>query len=193
MGVNLVTHKAPFCGADITMGEGEERVEAGPEHALPLSSYLSYLLYQTEQHRRAVAADLLAKHGLSFAKWVAMISLRRFGDLSMTRLAKLAATDRTTLTRSIDSLIADGLVAREASARDRRIVVIKLTDAGRVLLERIRGEIRPLNQEVCAQLTTEEQAAMTRYLQKMLGGLIVEPDWKHDVIAFSAPAPPETA
>ena len=34
---------------------------------------------------------------------------------------------------------------------------------------------------------------MTRYLQKMLGGLIVEPDWKQDVIAFSAPAPPETA
>ncbi|AAK23195.1 transcriptional regulator, MarR family [Caulobacter vibrioides CB15] len=163
------------------------------DHALPLSSYLSYLLYQTEQHRRAMAADLLAKHGLSFAKWVAMISLRRFGDLSMTRLAKLSATDRTTLTRSIDGLIADGLVAREASARDRRIVVIRLTDAGRTLLDRIRGEIRPLNQEVCAQLTTEEQATMTLYLQKMLGGLIVEPEWKQDVIAFSAPAPPETA
>lgn len=140
-----------------------------------------------------MAADLLAKHGLSFAKWVAMISLRRFGDLSMTRLAKLSATDRTTLTRSIDGLIADGLVAREASARDRRIVVIRLTDAGRTLLDRIRGEIRPLNQEVCAQLTTEEQATMTLYLQKMLGGLIVEPEWKQDVIAFSAPAPPETA
>lgn len=175
------------------MGEGEERANAGHDHALPLSSYLSYLLYQTEQHRRAVAADLLARHGLSFAKWVAMISLRRFGDLSMTRLAKLSATDRTTLTRSIDGLIADGLVAREASPSDRRIVVIRLTDAGRSLLERIRSEIRPLNQEVCAQLTTEEQATMTRYLQKMLGGLIVEPDWKQDVIAFSAPAPPETA
>jgi DNA-binding MarR family transcriptional regulator len=174
------------------MGDGDERAETAHDHALPLSSYLSYLLYQTEQHRRAMAADLLAKHGLSFAKWVAMISLRRFGDLSMTRLAKLAATDRTTLTRSIDSLIADGLVAREASPRDRRIVVIRLTDAGRSLLERIRGEIRPLNQEVCAQLTTEEQATMTRYLQKMLGGLIVEPDWKQDVIAFSTPAPPET-
>ena len=175
------------------MGEGDERAETGQDHALPLSSYLSYLLYQTEQHRRAMAADLLAKHGLSFAKWVAMISLRRFGDLSMTRLAKLSATDRTPLTRSIDGLIADGLVARQASPSDRRIVVIRLTDTGRALLERIRADIRPLNQEVCAQLTTEEQATMTRYLQKMLGGLIVEPDWKQDVIAFSAPAPPETA
>lgn len=179
-------------GAKTIMREGDKRADVVDDHALPLPSYLSYLLYQTEQHRRAVAADLLARHGLTFAKWVAMISLRRFGDLSMTRLAKLAATDRTTLTRSIDSLITDGLVAREASPSDRRIVVVCLTDAGRGLLEKIRAEIRPLNREICANLTTEEQAAMTRYLQKMLTGLIVEPDWKQDVIAFSTPAPPET-
>jgi len=174
------------------MYEGDERADVVHDHALPLPSYLSYLLYQTEQHRRAVSADLLARHGLTFAKWVAMISLRRFGDLSMTRLAKLAATDRTTLTRSIDSLINDGLVARKTSSADRRIVVICLTDTGRTLLETIRAEIRPLNRDICANLTTEEQAAMTRYLQKMLSGLIVEPDWKRDVIAFSTPAPPET-
>lgn len=175
------------------MRKGDERADVVDDHALPLPSYLSYLLYQTEQHRRAAAADLLARHGLTFAKWVAMISLRRFGDLSMTRLAKLAATDRTTLTRAIDSLITDGLVAREASPSDRRIVVIRLTDVGRALLEKIRAEIRPLNRDICANLTAEEQATMTRYLQKMLTGLIVEPEWKQDVIGFSAPVPPETA
>jgi DNA-binding MarR family transcriptional regulator len=174
------------------MREGEERAGMVEDHALPLPSYLSYLLYQTEQHRRAVAADLLARHGLTFAKWVAMISLRRFGDLSMTRLAKLSATDRTTLTRSIDSLIADGLVSRETSSADRRIVVIRLTQTGRALLATIRAEIRPLNQDVCANLTPEEQAAMTRALRKMLGGLIAEPEWKDDVLAFSEPAPLET-
>jgi MarR family transcriptional regulator, lower aerobic nicotinate degradation pathway regulator len=171
------------------MREGEERAGMVEDHALPLPSYLSYLLYQTEQHRRAVAADLLARHGLTFAKWVAMISLRRFGDLSMTRLAKLSATDRTTLTRSIDSLIVDGLVLRETSSADRRIVVIRLTQTGRALLATIRAEIRPLNHDICAKLTPEEQTAMTRALQKMLGGLIAEPDWKDDVLAFSAPAP----
>lgn len=176
-------------GANEIMREGEERAAMVEDHALPLPSYLSYLLYQTEQHRRAMAADLLARHGLTFAKWVAMISLRRFGDLSMTRLAKLSATDRTTLTRSIDSLITDGLVLRETSAADRRIVVIRLTEAGRDLLATIRSEIRPLNHDICAHLTPDEQAVMTRALQKMLGGLILEPEWKDDVLAFSAPAP----
>jgi DNA-binding MarR family transcriptional regulator len=175
------------------MREGDERADVIDDHALPLPSYLSYLLYQTEQHRRAVAADLLAQHGLTFAKWVAMISLRRFGDLSMTRLAKLAATDRTTLTRSVDSLIAEGLVARGVAPSDRRIVVVCLTDTGRTLLEKIRAEIRPLNREICSNLTAEEQATMTGYLQKMLTGLIVEPEWKQDVIGFSTPVPPETA
>jgi len=174
------------------MREGDERAAMVEDHALPLPSYLSYLLYQTEQHRRAMAADLLARHGLTFAKWVAMISLRRFGDLSMTRLAKLSATDRTTLTRSVDSLIVEGLVLRETSPSDRRIVVIRLTDMGRALLARIRAEIRPLNRDVCANLTSDEQAAMTRALRKMLDGLIVEAAWKEDVLAFSAPIPPET-
>ncbi len=158
------------------------------EHGLPLPSYLSYLLYQTEQHRRALAADCIARHGLSFSKWVAMVTLRRFGACSMTRLAKLSASDRTTLTRSVDGLIRDGLVAREASPADRRIVVVTLTPAGYDLLIRIREDLRPLNREICSDLTDEEQANMTRYLKKMLSGLIEEPDWKDDVLAFSPEA-----
>lgn len=160
------------------------------EHAVPLPSYLAYLLYQTEQHRRALATDCIAQHGLSFSKWVAMVALLRFGECSMTRLAKLAASDRTTLTRSVDGLIRDGLVVRETSPTDRRIVVVRLTLAGDELLTRIRADIRPLNEEICGELTTEEQVVMTGYLKKMLGGLIEEPEWKQDVLAFSARAEP---
>ena len=52
----------------------------GEGRGLPLPTYVSYLMYQTEQHRRALASDCIAQHGLSFAKWVAMVSLRRFGE-----------------------------------------------------------------------------------------------------------------
>jgi DNA-binding MarR family transcriptional regulator len=165
----------------------------GEDNALPLPSYLSYLLYQTEQHRRALASDCISRHGLTFPKWVAMASLRRFGECSMTRLAKLSASDRTTLTRSVDGLIREGLVVRETSTEDRRIVVVRLTPAGLDLLARIREDIRPLNQEVCSELTDEEQANMTRYLKKMLSGLIDEPEWKDDVLAFSPRAEAMTA
>ena len=167
--------------------------DIGEEHALPLPSYLSYLLYQTEQHRRALAADCIAKHGLTFPKWVALVALRRFGECSMTRLAKLSASDRTTLTRSVDGLIRDGLVERKASPSDRRIVVVSLTQAGEELLTRIRVDIRPLNEEVCSELTAEEQVVMTGYLKKMLGGLIEEPEWKQDVLAFNTRAEALTA
>jgi DNA-binding MarR family transcriptional regulator len=97
------------------------------------------------------------------------------------------------LTRSIDGLIRDGLVARETSIIDRRIVVVRLTPAGLDLLARIREDIRPLNQEVCSELTDEEQANMTRYLKKILSGLIDEPEWKQDVLAFNTTAEAMTA
>lgn len=163
------------------------------EQALPLPSYLSYLLYQTEQQRRALAAECIARHGLSFPKWIAMVALWRFGECSMTRLAKLAASDRTTLTRSIDGLIREGLVKRETSLVDRRIVVVSLTPEGEALLVRIRDELNPLNDEICGELTPEEQVNMTRYLRKMLSGLIDEPEWKQDVLAFSVRAEALTA
>jgi DNA-binding MarR family transcriptional regulator len=155
---------------------------------LPLPTYVSYLMYQTEQHRRALAADCIAQHGLSYAKWIALASLARFGECSMTRLARLSAADRTTLTRSIDGLIRDGLVERGTQASDRRKVVVRLTAEGQAILGRIREDIQPINQEVCAELTDEEQANLAVYLQKILGGLITEPEWKHEVLSYG-PAP----
>lgn len=160
---------------------------------MPLPSYLSYLLYQTEQHRRALAADRLAAFGLTFPKWIAMVALARFGDCSMTRLARLAATDRTTLTRSIDGLIRDDLVVRAASPTDRRIVVVRLTPAGEDLLARIREALSPAHAELYAPLTEEERANMTRYLKKMVAGVIDEPEWQQEVLAFSRKAEALTA
>lgn len=155
---------------------------------MPLPTYVSYLMYQTEQHRRALAGDCIAQHGLNFGKWIALASLARFGECSMTRLAKLSAADRTTLTRSIDGLIRDGLVERGAQASDRRKVVVRLTPAGLEVLARVGADIQPIHQEVCAGLTEEEQANLATYLRKMLGGLIPEPEWKHEVLSYG-PAP----
>ena len=156
----------------------------GEGRGLPLPTYVSYLMYQTEQHRRALASDCIAQHGLSFAKWVALASLARFGECSMTRLARLSAADRTTLTRSIDGLIRDGLVERGTQASDRRKVVVRLTSEGQEILGRIREDINPIHQEVCAELTVEEQTNLATYLQKILGGLITEPEWKHEVLSY---------
>ncbi|WP_426012353.1 MarR family winged helix-turn-helix transcriptional regulator [Caulobacter sp. DWR2-3-1b2] len=162
--------------------------DQGEACGLPLPTYVGYLMYQTEQHRRALAADCIAQHGLNFSKWVALASLSRFGECSMTRLAKLSAADRTTLTRSIDGLIREGLVERGAQASDRRKVVVRLTTAGEELLDRVREDIHPIHQEVCAELTEEEQANLATYLQKILSGLITEPEWKHEVLSYG-PAP----
>ena len=38
-------HKAPFLGAETIMVQEDERAEVVQDHALPLPSYLSYLLY----------------------------------------------------------------------------------------------------------------------------------------------------
>jgi DNA-binding MarR family transcriptional regulator len=74
---------------------------------------------------------------------------------------------------------------------DRRKVVVRLTAEGHEVLGRVREDIHPINLEVCAELTEEEQINLATYLQKILGGLISEPEWKHEVLSFGAgPAEP---
>src|SRR5438045_3359848 len=61
----------------------------------------------------------------------------RAGELTPKQLTNLLVTDNAGVTRLVDRLEAKGLVARRASADDRRSVTIKLTRSGTALVPRV--------------------------------------------------------
>ena len=66
------------------------------------------------------------------------------GPLPMTRLAEIEQVSVPAITKTVGRLEGEGLVSRERSARDRRLVLVSATEAGRARLEagraaRVRG------------------------------------------------------
>jgi DNA-binding MarR family transcriptional regulator len=65
-----------------------------------------------------------------------ILKLIGLGGERSARLAERLAVARPTLTATADSLVAAGLVCREAEPGDRRVVRLHLTQAGQAAIER---------------------------------------------------------
>ncbi|SHO66683.1 MarR family transcriptional regulator, transcriptional regulator for hemolysin [Pseudoxanthobacter soli DSM 19599] len=83
--------------------------------------------------RRAYDAAMAA-HGLSNATALPLMMLARYGDgIPQKDLADLVGVEGPTIVRVVDGLEQEGLIRRDADAADRRVKLIRLTDAGRAV------------------------------------------------------------
>lgn len=73
----------------------------------------------------------LAPHDLTQAQWLPLVRIAHGGCTTIAALARDQAMDPGAMTRAVDRLEAKGLLRRERSHTDRRIVTLVLTDAGR--------------------------------------------------------------
>ena len=71
---------------------------------------------------------LLQKLGLTLALQRAMAVISRLQPCTMGELASFAVVDRTTMTRTVDTLVANGWVDRSRGVQSRREVILTVTD-----------------------------------------------------------------
>jgi DNA-binding MarR family transcriptional regulator len=113
-----------------------------------------------------------------------LANLSRHGADGITNieLARLLDVGKVTLGRLITRLETSGYVYRRPDKYDRRAKHIFITNAGYGLIERMSLIMEGLNQEISADLTAAETAAMENNLARMkdtLRGLLAdvqEPD-----------------
>jgi DNA-binding MarR family transcriptional regulator len=73
--------------------------------------------------------------------------LAKAGASTMTELALACAMDRTSLTRTIDSLVARGLVDRSTPPSDRRTVLVEVSPSGRSLADDVMAQLGALEDQ----------------------------------------------
>jgi len=129
---------------------------------------LTDLLYRVEQHRRALVSEVLARHHLSLTQWTALGALRKRGVCSMTELAQASAIDRTSLTRTIDGLIARGCVIRSALPGDRRAVIVQVSPEGETLASQVGADVETVERRLLSVLDEERQAGLAHDLAQIL-------------------------
>lgn len=68
--------------------------------------------------------------GVSIGQCHAIVEIGRAGEISLNELAELLNLDNSTMSRTVNGLVEQGYVFREADAEDRRYIKIRLTEKG---------------------------------------------------------------
>jgi DNA-binding MarR family transcriptional regulator len=112
----------------------------------------------------------LAPTGLKISQFSLLGVVAARGPVSISELAELLSTDRTTLTRNLRPLLASGVVER-AAAGDRRRRELIATPAGRTLFKRALPLWAEAEQEVRTamghRLTADLHGALERSMEKL--------------------------
>jgi MarR family transcriptional regulator, organic hydroperoxide resistance regulator len=104
---------------------------------------------------------------LSFAQYGLLFGLARGGELSASELALSADVSPATVTQMLDGLETAGLVKRERSERDKRVVLTSLTEHGQSLVDARRARYEPLWREALEEFSERELATAGAVLDRL--------------------------
>jgi MarR family transcriptional regulator, organic hydroperoxide resistance regulator len=108
---------------------------AEPEFSL--EEYPFFLLAQVDAAYSDQMAEVLGAIGMNRPQWRVLMSLHQKAPRSMSELATLATMKLSTISRVVDRMRADGLVACAPRERDGRVTEVFLEPAGEAALQEI--------------------------------------------------------
>jgi DNA-binding MarR family transcriptional regulator len=110
----------------------------------------------------------LAPHDLTHAQWVPLYKLFRGECATSAELARELQLDPAAVTRALDRLAAKGLVRRERSLADRRVVELELTPEGRRVAPLVPAALAEVFNAHLVGFSAAEFATLVELLQRML-------------------------
>jgi DNA-binding MarR family transcriptional regulator len=118
-------------------------------------------------HRIRTSADTaLREHGLSLPALKLLTALAS-GDRSMREISQVLHVSPRTVTDMIDTLEGRGLVARCAHATDRRITLLRLTEAGARELATASTASERVAATAISALDEDEQRTLQSLLERV--------------------------
>ncbi len=124
------------------------------------------VIYLYTESRRATK-EVARRYGLTGPQVTAIKLLEALGDLSLSALSERMSAKNSTITGIVDRMERDGLVTRERSDADRRVVLIGLTEHGRGLAAEIPVEPMQMFANALRALSREERDDLRRILRKL--------------------------
>jgi DNA-binding MarR family transcriptional regulator len=151
---------------DLVAAWREQRpdLDVGPLQVLSRVSRLA-------RHLDIARRSAFAAHGLESWEFDVLSALRRAGPpFQLTPGALLRATLVTsgTMTNRIDRLAAAGLVSREPDPRDRRGVLVTLSDRGKTVVDAAFADLLEREHVLLAQLGPEQRDLLAGLLRTLL-------------------------
>ncbi|MFD5539899.1 MarR family winged helix-turn-helix transcriptional regulator [Streptomyces sp. NPDC127079] len=127
---------------------------------------LLYMVKQVELVVRSHLDELVRPAGVTALQYTALTVLERHDGLSAAQLARDSFVTAQSMADLVRSLEGRGLVRRERNPRNRRELLILLTDAGRELLAGFAGQVRELEERMVRDLTAHQEEQFRQALSK---------------------------
>jgi DNA-binding MarR family transcriptional regulator len=137
-----------------------------PELKPEVDQVLEAILYLYTEGRR-ITKELARRADLTGPQLTVVKLLESIGDLSLSELSDRIRAQNSTVTGIIDRMEREGLVLRERSKEDRRVVYIRLTSKGRELAREIPVEPMEIFRSALETLSPQEMRDLMRILTKV--------------------------
>ncbi len=160
-------------------------ISSDSDLALSQREQLFVLISQIAYHRERKLEAELAPLGVSVQLWRSMVVIHRIVDCSMSDLSRFSLADRTTLTRSVDQLVAKDMVERYVSPEDRRLVLLRLTADGVRLFDTALAITRKVNAEIVEHAPPPDTKRLADTLEGLLGGLVPDAEELATLVGFA--------
>lgn len=134
-----------------------------------LEQLLTYRLHVLNKlAERGISERYQMKLGVTLPEARVIASVGSFGPFSIMELARHANLDKSQASRAAEALIRQGLVQRQQSADDGRVVLVSLTVEGRALYRKVMPIARKWNGDMFDCLDEQEKAAFGNALDRII-------------------------
>ena len=113
--------------------------------------------------------SLFQAHGITDQQWRVMRALWEQEHLTSKQISQITLIPAPSLVGILDRLEKKGLLGRLRSVKDRRLVFIRPTKAGRELQEIMLPKIEEIHNSLIEKVTSQEWNEMKRILDNLSG------------------------
>ena len=135
------------------------------EHML---AFAGHQIRRSHQIAVALFAEEVGPFEITPVQYAALTAIAEAPECDATRLAAVVALDRSTVGNVLERLEGRGLIEREHRKHDRRTKRLRLTAAGRALLQEIAPSIARSQERFIEVLSPDEQRQLHRLLDKLI-------------------------
>ncbi|MEJ8856571.1 MarR family transcriptional regulator [Variovorax robiniae] len=139
-----------------------------PEPRHFVDDYLPALLAQASHLISSEFHKVARQHGFSVSEWRVMATLAGGDAISIGRLAQVAVMKQPTVTRMLDRMASKGHVERLPHDSDRRITLVRITDAGERTVKHLMELAREHEHRVLEPFGLQSAEALKNTLRRMI-------------------------
>lgn len=133
---------------------------------IKLDNQVCFSLYAASREIIKLYKPILDKFNLTYTQYIAMLVLWEDEKSTVKDIGKRLHLDSGTLTPLLKKIESMGLIKRYRDAKDDRVVIVELTDEGRLLKEDVTEVPHDIKCKV--NMSIEDLLELKKYLDELL-------------------------